>query len=409
MKKTLLFAALAAMTMSAAAQTWDFGTFTTGQITETTEVEGFKIYATAEKVVEVAENKKAVEGITYTKCIKTGGNTQFESGVPVARAYEFAVSGPGKIEYVMTSSSKDDPNRYIKFVVAGDTVYKENAPAGSAGKYSFDYTGVAGQMQIVFTNGAINMYMVSYTAGGDTPDTPDTPVEPSDDWYFNAANIEVPEGEKVTFEEDYVSGIYSFMCNGKTWEVDANNVRFDVDSTVVYTQRIKAKSKSNSIIIAAPDKGTLTFGVRTGSNSATDRTLVVTQNGTELYNKVVVEADTMITDGTTPKTYLAPKVVVPAAGEVVVTMPNGNLNYYFITFDNGTGDVKELTFDNKLFMANNVVVADGAARVYVYNVLGRLVATANANEIDLAKQARGIYIVKAVYENGKTATLKVRR
>ena len=64
---------------------------------------------------------------------------------------------------------------------------------------------------------------------------------------------------------------------------------------------------------------------------------------------------------------------------------------------------------NKVFMSNNVVAAAGAEKVLVYDATGRLVRVANAQEIDLSKVAGGIYIVKAVYANGETQTLKVRR
>ena len=211
------------------------------------------------------------------------------------------------------------------------------------------------------------------------------------------------------YSEDVVSGIYTFLCNGKTWEVDANTARFANDSTIQYTQRIKAKSKSNTISIACPEAGTLTFGVRSGSNSDVTRTLVATQNGAELYNQLVLESDTLEHGKGAPRAYLTHEVTVPAAGEVTVTMPTGNLNYYFISFSNGQSGVQQVLDLGKLFMSGNVVIADGAARLYVYDIVGKLVATANASELDLNRVSRGIYIIKAVYADGRTQTLKVRR
>lgn len=408
------------------------------------------------------------------------------------------------------------------------------------------------------------------------------------EWMFNPADITIPEGEtEITYSEDLVSGIYTFVCNGKTWVLDANKARFSNDSTVQYTHRIKAKSKNNSIRIEAPSAGTIIFGARTGSNSDTSRTLVATQNGTELYNAIVQEADTMEHEyGVTPKAYYTTNVTVPAAGTVEVTMPNGNLNYYFIqfttdnvvdpdpdptpdpdpdpdpdptpdptpqseyildpaaiganTFDtdytsgiftlvivpgseetkpwvvdsnkakfsydstvehtfrlkpggannyikvaapeagtllicprsgnkdatdrnvvvaqgenilldefvydaqavdkvypsylvdipaagdvtisnpvnainyyyieykSGSGVQHVMNFD-KVFMSNNIVNATGAKALYVYNTMGRLVRIVNADEANLENVARGIYIVKAVYANGETQTIKVRR
>lgn len=110
-----------------------------------------------------------------------------------------------------------------------------------------------------------------------------------------------------------------------------------------------------------------------------------------------------------PRAYLTHEVAVPAAGEVTVTMPTGNLNYYFISFSNGQSGVQQVLDLGKLFMSGNVVIADGAARLYVYDIVGKLVATANASELDLNRVSRGIYIIKAVYADGRTQTLKVRR
>ena len=291
MKKTLLFAALAALTTGAMAQTWNFSEFTATTFNETTEVDNFKIYANSEFGVTIDANNKTVDGVSYTQRIKSGGMSQLDSvtNEPLARVYEFPVTGAGTVEYVMTSSSSSGTGRFIKFVANGDTIAKQEAPAGTVEKYSFEYTGEATNMQIFFTGG-INMYMVSYTAGeggGETPDTPDTPVEPAGDWVFDAASLAAQ-----AYSEDIVSGIYTFLCNGKTWEVDANTARFANDSTVQYTQRIKAKSKNNTISIACPDAGTLTFGVRSGKNDDVTRTLVASQNGTEIYNQLVLESDT---------------------------------------------------------------------------------------------------------------------
>ncbi len=408
MKKTLLFAALAALTTGAMAQTWNFSEFTATTFNETTEVNNFKIYANSEFGVTIDANNKTVDGVSYTQRIKSGGMSQLDSltNEPLARVYEFPVTGAGTVEYVMTSSSSSGTGRFIKFVANGDTIAKQEAPAGTVEKYSFEYTGEATNMQIFFTGG-INMYMVSYTAGeggGETPDTPDTPVEPAGDWVFDAASLAAQ-----AYSEDIVSGIYTFLCNGKTWEVDANTARFANDSTVQYTQRIKAKSKNNTISIACPDAGTLTFGVRSGKNDDVTRTLVASQNGTEIYNQLVLESDTLEHGEGAPKAYLTHEVAVPAAGEVTITMPTGNLNYYFIAFSNGQGGVQQVLDLGKLFMSGNVVIADGAARLYVYDIVGKLVATANASELDLNRVSRGIYIVKAVYADGRTQTLKIRR
>ena len=120
--------------------------------------------------------------------------------------------------------------------------------------------------------------------------------------------------------------------------VDASNARFGTaESNTAYAFRLKSGGKSSSancMSIAIPTDGTLQVCVRTGSNSATDRNLVLTQDGKELYNKVVVESDaTSITldDGSESKVY--PIVSVPVnKGTVEVTYPTGSLNFYAFIF-----------------------------------------------------------------------------
>lgn len=43
--------------------------------------------------------------------------------------------------------------------------------------------------------------------------------------------------------------------------------------------------------LTVPSDGTLKVYVRTGSSSATDRNVVLTQNGTELVNKILLESE----------------------------------------------------------------------------------------------------------------------
>lgn len=93
-------------------------------------------------------------------------------------------------------------------------------------------------------------------------------------------------------------------------------------------------SSSNMLTLTIPSAGTLKILARTGSNSATDRTVVVTQNETELYNQVVKEDDAVKVTGLdesdpSKETNVYPIISVPVeAGEVVVTYPIGSINFY---------------------------------------------------------------------------------
>lgn len=105
--------------------------------------------------------------------------------------------------------------------------------------------------------------------------------------------------------------------------------------------RLKSGGKSSSknmITVSAPSAGVLKIWARTGSSSATDRNIVLTQNETELYNKVVLESEAVKVVGldetdATKETNVYPVISVEvAAGDVVVTYPVGSINFYAFEF-----------------------------------------------------------------------------
>ena len=108
-----------------------------------------------------------------------------------------------------------------------------------------------------------------------------------------------------------------------------------------FTGRLKPGSKSsekNNITLTIPSDGTLKVYARSASSSATDRNLVLTQDGTELFNEVIKDADAV-------KVYLNPEEpdkatsiygvvsVEVKAGTVNVTSPTGSINFYGFEFE----------------------------------------------------------------------------
>lgn len=122
--------------------------------------------------------------------------------------------------------------------------------------------------------------------------------------------------------------------------IDKNTAYFgSPDKYSGYKYRLKSGGKSsskNNMSLTLPSAGTLKIAVRTGSNSATDRTLVLTQDGKELYNNVVMEANSTtgtvisVEDGSeeSDKSIYTLVEVAASAGEVSVTYPIGALNFY---------------------------------------------------------------------------------
>ena len=129
--------------------------------------------------------------------------------------------------------------------------------------------------------------------------------------------------------------------------VDANSQYFGTaESYENFSYRLKSGGKSltkNNLTLTVPSDGTLKVYVRTGSSSATDRNVVLTQNGTELVNKILLESEAvsvpMTVDNVTKDTKVFPVISVPVKqGDVAITYPVNSVNFYgFELVKTGTG------------------------------------------------------------------------
>lgn len=160
---------------------------------------------------------------------------------------------------------------------------------------------------------------------------------------------------QIFFEEDAAAG----TLDGKIFEdggfklslvdekekmaIDGNNAYFGTaDAYQKFSKRLKSGGKSssaNGMTLTIPVAGTLNVYARTASSSATDRTVVLTQNETELYNQVVQDGDAIdVPMGEEQKaTKVYPVISVSVeAGEVAVGYPVGAINFYAFEFVPGT-------------------------------------------------------------------------
>ena len=123
--------------------------------------------------------------------------------------------------------------------------------------------------------------------------------------------------------------------------IDANNCYFGTtEAYTKYSYRLKTGGKSsadNCMKLTVPKDGTLNICVRSASSSATDRNLVLTQDGTELFNQVIQDEGsyTEITfEGNENPTKIYTVVSVPVKkGDVDITYPTGSLNFYSFELD----------------------------------------------------------------------------
>ena len=216
---------------------------------------------------------------------------------------------------------------------------------------AMDYTGILipfkEQFQICPT--------VEPTAsqGGETPATPEMIAFTDGDTAGDGAVFSKGDFKLTQVDTD-----------GKT-AIDGNNVYFGTaDNYQKFTHRLKTGGKSgskNSLTLTIPSDGTLNVYVRTGSNTATDRNLVLTQDGTELYNQVVQEADAItVTMGENDNKVYPVITVNVKAGEVAVGYPTGSLNFYGFEFIAGASGV-------------NAVIVEKAKNNIRYNLAGQRV------------------------------------
>lgn len=188
----------------------------------------------------------------------------------------------------------------------------------------------------------------------------------------------------LTFDTDYAAGSVpaTITSNGLVLSVVDVNAKISVDANTAYfgtadsyerfAKRMKSGGKSSSknmLTLTLPSDGTLKVYARTGSSSATDRNVILTQNDTELANKVLLESEAvsvnMMVDGVevAKKVYPAVSVAVKA-GDVVITYPVGSINFYGFEFvASGTSGI------------SNINASEAANEGATFNLLGQKVAS----------------------------------
>ena len=114
--------------------------------------------------------------------------------------------------------------------------------------------------------------------------------------------------QTLSFDTDYAAGsvpetfstkglVLTVVDTNKKLVVDANSAYFGTaDSYQKFDKRLKSGGKSsskNNLTLTLPSDGTLKVYARTGSSSATDRNVILTQNDAELANYLKVSRRTL--------------------------------------------------------------------------------------------------------------------
>lgn len=156
--------------------------------------------------------------------------------------------------------------------------------------------------------------------------------------------------------------------------VDANSAYFGTpESYVSFGYRLKTGGKSsskNNLTLTLPVDGTLKVYARTGSNGATDRNVILTQNETELANKIVSESEAgKVTIGEKENNVYPIITVEAKKGDVAITYPVGSMNFYAFELVNAAGVSTILTpkADGKTFNLAGVQVSENAKGLKIKN------------------------------------------
>ena len=162
MKKTLRLLMLLALGVFAAGgsalaetttKSWNFSDWTEETITDTKTVDGLTVIGS----VTIDANNHTVDGVQYTRRLKTGGRS---SGT--ARLLKFEVSGKCTIKFIARSSNENDTRTVYLCNGAYSTenyLTTVSVAPGNATIGTYNYTGEAGTI-VIGADGGTNFYYI---------------------------------------------------------------------------------------------------------------------------------------------------------------------------------------------------------------------------------------------------------
>lgn len=223
---------------------------------------------------------------------------------------------------------------------------------------------------------------------------------------------EVVDAASITTESKWQEGELSLAVTANTdskFAIDKNTAFFglsadDLSLIEKYDYRLKTGGKSSSksgLQISVETDGVLYVYVRTGSSSATDRSLVLTQNEVELFNSPIADDITAgkadIDADNLNKPIYIPVVVAVKAGDIKVEYPVGALNFYGIKFIKDGVVPEGYAYEAVTATPVNTIEANGeVVSVEYYNAVG----------VQVEVPVKGVNIVKTTYSNGAVKTTK---
>lgn len=213
---------------------------------------------------------------------------------------------------------------------------------------------------------------------------------------LNFENVALGDASDIAQTEVSLNDGNGFKVVAKSdkGKVDKNSLNFAYASTdasieSTFKQRwnvgapLTPTNANRNMTITVPSAGTLNVYVRCGNKTATDRALVLKQNDSEIFNKVIQDADVFKIGETDCYPIVSVEV---AAGDISVTTTN-TINFYGFSFTPTAATSVDVTITTAGYatFANNTVgtlalptgvkaygvsaVADGKVTFTEYNVI----------------------------------------
>ena len=307
----------------AEAQAWDTGVKELGAIT-VPAAGNYKV-----KLTNATQWSEAVlNRITFAAAPKYYLAGTMNEWAEAAEGYMFAENPESEGEYMLTTTLAEGAEFKVRcggvwYPAEGGNYVVDAAHAGENTIYFRpDYQGGEG-----WFGGVI------YVAANEEPVV--------DEWAeikFTEAVDAADLAENASFGVEGSEFSATITDTGNKMSIDANSCRFGTaDAYVSYTHRLKSGGKSSSstnfITFNIPADGKLRIAVRTGSNSATDRNLVLAQGTDTLFNQVILESSAIkVTEGETEANVYPYVIVDVKAGSLVASYPKNGVNFYSFAF-----------------------------------------------------------------------------
>ena len=140
--------------------TWNFSSddfINYSDISSNTTVNGLTIYATSSKIVTITTSSKTIEGISFSRVLKTGG-----TGASDGRSLSFDVEGACTIEvYMISANSSNNRTLNVYSGAYGGTLLTTMTAETTAVKGTNDYTGGPATIHMGSENSGINIYAIN--------------------------------------------------------------------------------------------------------------------------------------------------------------------------------------------------------------------------------------------------------